>query len=69
MAKHSVSTLKVNGGIDGFIRCECGWDKYAVYPGAGWGRRSTGIRRPKGQTKGQYINNRLVTLWAKHASA
>jgi len=65
---HDITMLKVNGGIDGTCKCSCGWTKYAVYPGAGWGGRSVGIRRPKGMTKGAYINNRLVTLWAKHAS-
>ena len=64
---HTIDDLQA-GPIDGTISCICGYSKYAHYPNAGWGRRSVGIRRPKGVTKKQYVTDKLVGLYVMHVA-
>ena len=61
---HNVDTMNA-GGIDGNITCTCEWSKYAVYPNAGWGRRSVGIRRTSG-TKKDWVKAKLVAAYIGH---
>ena len=61
---HNVDTMSA-GGIDGNITCTCEWSKYAVYPNAGWGRRSVGIRRISG-TKKDWVKGKLVDAYKLH---
>ena len=62
---HTIDTL-VAGPIDGTINCQCGFTKYEHYPNAGWGRKSVGIRRMPGQTKKQYVTDKLVASYVLH---
>lgn len=64
---HTIDTL-VAGPIDGTITCKCGYSKYAHYPNAGWGRRSVGIRRNQGQTKKEFVTDKLVSLYVLHVA-
>lgn len=57
-----------NGSIDGTVRCSCGWYKYVVYPGAGWGRYSVGIQRRKDETKPMYLDRKMLEAYAEHIS-
>ena len=64
---HTIDTIQA-GPIDGTITCKCGYRKYTVYPGAGWGRHSVGIKRNKGQTKKQYVTDKLVMFYIGHVA-
>ena len=62
---HGIAKLQY-GGIDGTVTCICGYRKYTVYPGRGWGRRSVGIHRPIGKTRKEYVKDKLVTFYIMH---
>ena len=64
---HTIDSLSC-GPIDGTIRCKCGYSKYTVYPNAGWGRRSVGIRRLNGKTKKEYVRDKLVAYYITHVA-
>ena len=64
---HTIESL-IAGGIDGTITCKCSYQKYYVYPGAGWGRKSVGIKRSIGQTKKEYVTDKLVNFYVMHVA-
>jgi len=62
---HTIDTINA-GQIDGTLTCTCGFNKYTTYPNRGWGQRSVGIRRLNGQTKKQWITDKLVASYIGH---
>ena len=65
---HKPTELKINGSIDGTVRCSCGWSRYFNYPGRGWARNSVGIKmNHPGETKREWLSRKGMLEYAQHA--